>query len=705
MEKYDYKNICPFKWFVLENFPFIEDDFDALTNWQLFCKIGKEINKIIASQNEVGQAVEDFTEKFIALYNYVHDYFDNLDVQDEINNKLDAMVEDGTLESILNNYVKIQKIYPTTTDLLEATDLVDGMKVKTLGYYNINDGGGADFIITDTESATDYQLTIGSLYATMLIDNEKINIRQLGAKTYQEDNNFDNKNIIDIYLSICNKSDTTYELYIPQGHWCFSETLFNRAHGVRITGDKTWAYDNIYGTTIHPFRENQQYIWKIGGKADAANNDQLTVTQMVKSSRVDGICFTTYNGDSSLYWGVDYGVFIIDSTIFSNFDNLHFWHIKGNGLCMKSCWEIQFGQVSIRQHVNPTTYSIYFMRTRPISNVSPNLSAITFENIYLERNDGYIYSAPGSGFSHNCIKHLNIEMRFSSTTSFNTSEITDENIDEYYPIDVIRGYCREFIIGDFNVIYNSSSTGIIYNSNKYYLRSLLCDNMSLTSGISDNDRRFNIDVGVLSCTYGQSSSLCSIIYSRDMFHQSHINIGCLNISINNPKYIINAFQSGNIRIGNTTTSSPAYNTTNGVAQKEYIDAWKHPTVVTASGVRLPVSTAFNGGCGTEFNLIVDKDPTTQSGQTAGCRFTYPYLQNDSEHTKTLKIFVQNKTPDQTHTMQVIAVHNGSNYTYNATVAATDAWQEISIPNFYSDFNSAINIYTRGYYRIGKFKFE
>ena len=43
---YDYKPLPPFKWFILENFPFIEADFDALTNWQLFCKLGKEMNKI-----------------------------------------------------------------------------------------------------------------------------------------------------------------------------------------------------------------------------------------------------------------------------------------------------------------------------------------------------------------------------------------------------------------------------------------------------------------------------------------------------------------------------------------------------------------------------------------------------------------------------------------------------------------------------------
>ena len=102
---FTYTNLTPFKWYVLENFPFIEADFDALTNWQLFCKLGKEMNKIINSVNVSGQQVETLTNAFNELQNYVNNYFNNLDVQEEINNKLDQMTQDGTLESLIGKYV------------------------------------------------------------------------------------------------------------------------------------------------------------------------------------------------------------------------------------------------------------------------------------------------------------------------------------------------------------------------------------------------------------------------------------------------------------------------------------------------------------------------------------------------------------------------------------------------------------------------
>ena len=39
-----YVKLCPFKMQVLETFPFIDADFDALTNYQLLCKVVEYLN-------------------------------------------------------------------------------------------------------------------------------------------------------------------------------------------------------------------------------------------------------------------------------------------------------------------------------------------------------------------------------------------------------------------------------------------------------------------------------------------------------------------------------------------------------------------------------------------------------------------------------------------------------------------------------------
>ena len=62
-------------------------------------------NTIIPTINNNGLAVKELQDKYIELKNYVDNYFTNLDVQQEINNKLDAMAESGELTNLIKNYV------------------------------------------------------------------------------------------------------------------------------------------------------------------------------------------------------------------------------------------------------------------------------------------------------------------------------------------------------------------------------------------------------------------------------------------------------------------------------------------------------------------------------------------------------------------------------------------------------------------------
>lgn len=64
-----------------------------------------KVNQLVRIANEQWKSIQDYINQFLELRNYVDEYFDNLDVQTEINHKLDEMVETGEMATILHGIV------------------------------------------------------------------------------------------------------------------------------------------------------------------------------------------------------------------------------------------------------------------------------------------------------------------------------------------------------------------------------------------------------------------------------------------------------------------------------------------------------------------------------------------------------------------------------------------------------------------------
>lgn len=80
-------------------------DLESGTVLQQTSRMYDKVNQLIRLFNELSEetqtTVNEYINKFVELKDYVDTYFENLDVQEEINNKLDAMAEDGTLQRLL----------------------------------------------------------------------------------------------------------------------------------------------------------------------------------------------------------------------------------------------------------------------------------------------------------------------------------------------------------------------------------------------------------------------------------------------------------------------------------------------------------------------------------------------------------------------------------------------------------------------------
>ena len=192
----EYENLTPFKmWLVnqintwgINNFPFLENDFDQLTNYGMLMKMMKCLNDIISNENKVEQNVALLYEAFTELQSYVNNYFDNLDVQEEINNKLDAMAESGELSEIIGQYVdpyitqqnaRIDSIDNKVDNIASGSPLVasstSGMTDTTRVYVNTTDGKWYYYNGTTWTAGGTYQSTgisDGSITLDKLSDDQ-----------------------------------------------------------------------------------------------------------------------------------------------------------------------------------------------------------------------------------------------------------------------------------------------------------------------------------------------------------------------------------------------------------------------------------------------------------------------------------------------------------------------------------------------------
>ncbi len=124
----------PFKAFLASNIPSVYDN--TLSYYD-------ELTKLIAYlEQQVVPAVNANTEGLKVLKDYVENYFKNLDVQEEIDNKLDEMAESGQLAEIIAAYLELKGVlaFDTPVALKAATNLIEGSYAKTYGYKRKDDG-------------------------------------------------------------------------------------------------------------------------------------------------------------------------------------------------------------------------------------------------------------------------------------------------------------------------------------------------------------------------------------------------------------------------------------------------------------------------------------------------------------------------------------------------------------------------------------
>ena len=103
----NYKDLRPFRFWCQKVLPLVYDD--SLSYYEVLCKVVDYLNKTMEDVGILHDDIEALHTAYLQLQQYVNDYFSTLDVQQEINNKLDIMATDGTLDALLLPYFNAYK--------------------------------------------------------------------------------------------------------------------------------------------------------------------------------------------------------------------------------------------------------------------------------------------------------------------------------------------------------------------------------------------------------------------------------------------------------------------------------------------------------------------------------------------------------------------------------------------------------------------
>lgn len=276
----DVKSLKPFQKFIMTigNLPtsYLESlTYAELVMW--FCNYLQET--VIPTVNNNGGAIEELQELYVELKSYVENYFDNLDVQEEINKKLDDMVESGVLQEIVADYLNSKAIFgfDNVESMKNSTNLINGSYAQTLGYYEKNDGGGALYKIreiTNNDVVDDMfivRLQNNDLIGELII-NDKVNVKQVGS---YGDNIHDDSLIFQKALNYCNTNH--YNLYIPKGYYILNS-----------------AITLLSNTMISIYGENNSQYW---GDNSLHATKIITTNGFMKGNSTDAETLTIFHGN------------------------------------------------------------------------------------------------------------------------------------------------------------------------------------------------------------------------------------------------------------------------------------------------------------------------------------------------------------------------------------------------------------------------
>ena len=164
---------------------------------------------VIPAIDNNAEALEEVQKLFIELKDYVDNYFDNLDVQEEIDNKLDEMAENGELAEIIaeflafnvnNTLVNYMNLREFQSYSLDETDLYSSVShTYPQGMCVINDSNIVVAYINQNAEDNNVRLVEYNVVLNSVVRSAYLQLNHANSLTYDNTNG-------KIYVAFCNQT-------------------------------------------------------------------------------------------------------------------------------------------------------------------------------------------------------------------------------------------------------------------------------------------------------------------------------------------------------------------------------------------------------------------------------------------------------------------------------------------------------------------
>lgn len=469
----------PFKYMVatIGNLP--TSFVDSMSYYELLAWLCQYLQeKVIPAVNNNAEALDELQAKFIELKTYVDNYFENLDVQEEINNKLDEMADDGSLAEIVGEYLFYFWVSPKSYGAVLDGETDDTAAVEeALSHGSVKFPPNCNVRLENLEIPS-YRI-IDFNNANISSETTAIKIGSLSDETYNKkitikNGSFDvGTNAIELIQSIFVNIENCYLPELKNGNKFISMTnCFNVYIEKCSVGDYT---PSLVANT------NGVYINTVSGAAIVGTNNttNVRITDTLIQRVETGINLNVTNGlidtvliDNCGFSDVDCGISIptsytrnvvvnclrceLSRLVVSNYGRININGLESysNEKCL-----LNRGQMYLNGNVDfrgsgvgiDSTASLYIIT--PIAADNDITHSITYAekpyNVYPVDNTG----VPNAYISP--VQNYNI----NQTGDFNLADLTTEGVP--YGSELTLNSQNGFTIHGFNCDYNIPERGCV----------------------------------------------------------------------------------------------------------------------------------------------------------------------------------------------------------------------------------------------------